>query len=197
MSDQKSEVSEAVRKLRQALGESQQAFAYRMKTAVRTIARWETTRPPKGKNLNDLRELAIENDNPELALVFGDALSHEIGLGAIVTAKITTGLANSFESLANLLDPSLAEETISLESEPVGDEALPSCDLIWELVLEQLRTHSGILSVGAARDAVRKKYPKLYKRAVSELLLQGAKDTHAPNAEGTTDKSPNKRSAKK
>jgi len=32
-----------------ALGESQQAFAYRMKTAIRTVARYETSTPPKGK----------------------------------------------------------------------------------------------------------------------------------------------------
>ena len=37
-------VSKAVRELRQTLHESQQAFAYRMQTAVRTIARYETVR---------------------------------------------------------------------------------------------------------------------------------------------------------
>src|ERR1051326_1775861 len=35
-------ITEAVRKLRKAIGESQQEFAYRMKTAIRTIARYET-----------------------------------------------------------------------------------------------------------------------------------------------------------
>jgi len=44
----KDPLCETVRKLRTALGESQQAFAYRMKTAIRTVARYETSAPPKG-----------------------------------------------------------------------------------------------------------------------------------------------------
>ena len=82
MSEQKSSVSQAVRSLRVSLGESQQAFAYRMKTAVRTIARWETTRPPKGRTLADLSRLAHENNQWELSRIFGEAFTDEFGLKA-------------------------------------------------------------------------------------------------------------------
>jgi len=75
---QTSSVSEAVRNLRLALGESQQAFAYRMKTAIRTIARYETIRPPKGKALSELFSVATEIGNQALATVFRGALTAEM-----------------------------------------------------------------------------------------------------------------------
>lgn len=78
-------VAEAVRGLRTALGESQQAFAYRMKTAVRTIARYETVRPPKGKALAELMQVAMETGNDELANIFRKALTEEIGVAGKFT----------------------------------------------------------------------------------------------------------------
>lgn len=80
-----SPVSEAVRSLRVALGESQQAFAYRMKTAIRTIARYETTRPPKGKALSEFYGVANENGNQDLAAVFRNALTAEMGVAGKYT----------------------------------------------------------------------------------------------------------------
>jgi len=56
----KAPLCDAVRKLRTALGESQQAFAYRMKTAIRTIARYEASTPPKGKALAELFWVAAD-----------------------------------------------------------------------------------------------------------------------------------------
>src|ERR1035437_1530289 len=79
MSEQKSSVSQAVRSLRVSLGESQQAFAYRMKTAVRTIARWETVRPPQGKFLAGLSLIAMTNGLDELGLFFYKEALGEIG----------------------------------------------------------------------------------------------------------------------
>jgi DNA-binding transcriptional regulator YiaG len=76
----KDPLCEAVRKLRTALGESQQAFAYRMKTAIRTVARYETTTPPRGKALAELFWVATDTRNPELANVFRGALVGEIGV---------------------------------------------------------------------------------------------------------------------
>jgi transcriptional regulator with XRE-family HTH domain len=73
-------VSEAVRKLRKELGESQQQFAYRMKTAIRTVARYETVRPPKGKVLRQLEVMATENNLGYLAEVFRGALNQELGV---------------------------------------------------------------------------------------------------------------------
>ena len=70
----KDPLCDAVRKLRTALGESQQAFAYRMKTAIRTIARYEASTPPKGKALAELFWVAADTGNAELANVFRGAL---------------------------------------------------------------------------------------------------------------------------
>jgi transcriptional regulator with XRE-family HTH domain len=75
---QKDPVSEAVRDLRTALGESQQAFAYRMKTAIRTIARYETVRPPKGKALAEFARVADETGSGRTAKVFREALMAEL-----------------------------------------------------------------------------------------------------------------------
>ncbi len=82
---QPSPVSEAVRNLRVALGESQQAFAYRMKTAIRTIARYETTRPPKGKALSEFYRVAAEIGDQDLATVFSNALTAEMGVAGKFT----------------------------------------------------------------------------------------------------------------
>ena len=90
-------ISEAVRSLRVALGDSQQAFAYRMKTAIRTIARYETTRPPKGKALSEFYRVALEVGNQDLATVFRNSLTAEMGvagkftqLGALASYTIPT-----------------------------------------------------------------------------------------------------------
>ena len=70
MTSRVSECSAAVRALRVALGESQQAFAYRMKTAIRTIARYETNRPPKGLMLAAFLNVAVTAGESELAGIF-------------------------------------------------------------------------------------------------------------------------------
>src|SRR4029078_7687539 len=72
-------VTRAVRELRQTLQESQQAFAYRMKSAVRTIARYETVRPPRGSVLAQLEGVALEAGRADLATVFRQALAQELG----------------------------------------------------------------------------------------------------------------------
>jgi transcriptional regulator with XRE-family HTH domain len=48
------EITKAVRDLRHHFGDTQQQFAQRMGTAVITIARWETKRPPSGESLQKL-----------------------------------------------------------------------------------------------------------------------------------------------
>ncbi len=78
----RSPVSRAVRELRQAYGESQQAFAYRTKTAIRTIARYETVRPPRGAELNQFLELAIAKQRHDLAEIFAKAMGDELEMKA-------------------------------------------------------------------------------------------------------------------
>ncbi len=51
-------IASAVRKLRTLLGETQQEFANTVKTAIRTIARYETVRPPSGEVLLQLAAIA-------------------------------------------------------------------------------------------------------------------------------------------
>ncbi len=77
--DSKNPLGSAIKALREALGESQQDFAYRMKTAIRTIARYEGERPPKGKVLAQLEQIARENGQQEIARKFRDALAAELG----------------------------------------------------------------------------------------------------------------------
>jgi len=92
MKREKSPVAKAVRELRQALGESQQAFAYRMDAAVRTIARWETVRPPKAvATLSALADLAAKNDRHDLADAFLPSSTESI-VAALIKTPGPTGL---------------------------------------------------------------------------------------------------------
>src|SRR5947209_11787397 len=82
MTTNKDLVSQAVRDLRHAYEESQQAFAYRTKTAIRTIARYETVRPPRGAELGQFLELAIAKGRTDLAEIFGKAMADELNMRA-------------------------------------------------------------------------------------------------------------------
>jgi transcriptional regulator with XRE-family HTH domain len=64
------ELGDAIRSLRSGLNESQQAFAYRMKTAIRTISRYETVQPPKGKALLQLADVARAAGRGDLTEIF-------------------------------------------------------------------------------------------------------------------------------
>jgi transcriptional regulator with XRE-family HTH domain len=69
----------AVRQLRKGLGETQEKFAHRLGTAVRTIARYEGERPPTGLVLEQLKQLANAYNLPEVASVFQEAITRELG----------------------------------------------------------------------------------------------------------------------
>lgn len=73
-----SPVSRAVRDLRVALGETQQEFAYRMKTAIRTIARYETVRPPKHVALVQFIQLAESHGLKDIAILLQSAFEDEL-----------------------------------------------------------------------------------------------------------------------
>jgi DNA-binding XRE family transcriptional regulator len=68
----------AVRELRKALGDSQQAFATRLGMSVRAIANYETDRAPTGRALYKLEQLARANGRYELACQFARALATEM-----------------------------------------------------------------------------------------------------------------------
>jgi len=73
------ELSQAVKKLREALGQTQQQFAQTLNTAITTIARYETGRTPKGQFLSRLEAVATQNNQIELAKVFRDGLLRQLG----------------------------------------------------------------------------------------------------------------------
>jgi hypothetical protein len=114
--------------LRQALGESQQAFAYRMKTAVRTIARWETTRPPTGKTLNDLYRVAIESGEIGWARFFRNAIEDDLGVvispsGHQLTLDLELWLSRLESALAdNHVKPGVRIEHALKEVSRIRDE---------------------------------------------------------------------------
>lgn len=68
----------AVRELRKALGDSQQAFATRLGMSMRAIANYETDRAPTGRALYKLEQLARANGQYELAHKFAGALATEM-----------------------------------------------------------------------------------------------------------------------
>ena len=72
-------VAETVRLLRLALGDTQQSFAYRIKTAIRTVAHYESDRPPGGRALANFASLATSHGHHEFARVFRRALAEELG----------------------------------------------------------------------------------------------------------------------
>ena len=69
----------AVRDLRLALGDTQQSFAQRLGLSISTVVRYELTRPPKGTALAQLMQVASENNQPDIAMVFAGALADELG----------------------------------------------------------------------------------------------------------------------
>jgi transcriptional regulator with XRE-family HTH domain len=75
---QLTEISQAIRELRQSLGLTQQEFAYRVPTAIRTVARWENNQPPHGKALVRLAQLAESQDLREIAAKLVSALQLEM-----------------------------------------------------------------------------------------------------------------------
>ena len=59
-----------MRRLRRELGDTQQRFAHRMKMAISTIVRYESTRPPRGEVNDQFHKLARSNGLFELASAF-------------------------------------------------------------------------------------------------------------------------------
>lgn len=84
---------QATKRLRKALGDTQQAFAHRLGLAVSTVVRYELSRPPKGKVLAQFERLAIAAGHADLAAIFRDALTAEIGPTAVPTPDEAVSVA--------------------------------------------------------------------------------------------------------
>ena len=107
-SEEKSPISEAVRKLRNALSETQQQFATRLNLAISTVVRYELSRPPRGETLVQLMKIADEHGFRDLAEVFQSALSKEIGyeiprIGVTSSFEILPGELEDFQALSEIL----------------------------------------------------------------------------------------------
>lgn len=90
-------VCEAVRTLRLALNENQQEFARRVEIALRTLARYEKDKPPRGKTLGKFARLALELGFNSQAAVFRAALEKEMGVPVSVPhVPKTTGVGFRF-----------------------------------------------------------------------------------------------------
>ena len=74
-------IHDAVKELRKALSLSQQAFATKLGLSIRAIVNYEKDRAPTARALAQLEKLAADNDQPELARLFADALAGQLGLG--------------------------------------------------------------------------------------------------------------------
>jgi transcriptional regulator with XRE-family HTH domain len=78
--DNKVAVRATVKRLRLALGDTQQAFAHRLGLAISTVVRYELTRAPRGRALVELAELAMANGLEDCAKVFRNALLAGLGV---------------------------------------------------------------------------------------------------------------------
>jgi transcriptional regulator with XRE-family HTH domain len=72
-------ITAGIRKLRLALGETQQSLANKLGIAISTMVRYETNRPPHGEALVRFMKLADANSQPDLAKLFQAALARELG----------------------------------------------------------------------------------------------------------------------
>lgn len=83
------DVQEAMRELRSQLGISQEKLARQLDLTLKTISRYETVKPPTGKVLTKLHDLAANAGRSDLAKVFGLAAA-EAELGTRFRLPVTT-----------------------------------------------------------------------------------------------------------
>jgi transcriptional regulator with XRE-family HTH domain len=99
-------ISDLVRKLRLGLGDTQQDFAQRLQTAIRTVARWEAGHWPNNRTVAQLEQLARVHGFTDLADGFRTGLSKAIGTRLALVAE--------FDPRLNL--PKTREEKILVHS---------------------------------------------------------------------------------
>lgn len=86
-------ICKAVRDVREAAGLTQQQLAVRLDKAVRTIPRWETNSPPRGKDLVQFERLAIQAGREDLAKIFRRAITAELETASVrIPMTIEEGL---------------------------------------------------------------------------------------------------------
>lgn len=119
-------ITDAVKGLRTGLGETQQQFAYRMKTAISTIARWETVRPPRGKALAQLFRLAAEKDLLELAAIFHHALLNEYGYDLAAVAPLLRERVQKLREMIESMEPKSQAKAVLAEIDDLLVNNIPA-----------------------------------------------------------------------
>ncbi len=70
---------EAVRQLRERLGDTQQAFATRLGLSISAITNYERERIPSGRSLVQMMHVSDAHEHADLAQIFQDELSEQLG----------------------------------------------------------------------------------------------------------------------
>lgn len=189
----KNEVTAAVRELREALGDTQQQFAHRLGLAISTVVRYELTRPPKGKALVQLQEVAKQHGLDLIAATLRNALSKEmgwatqphVGFWAGITEHLernqrlvpgwSSGLVRSLENLIakgkageEVLGPALTREENLAYLEQLLAEARYKTEETAESTIEALARQKAAmapdLTIEQASARVLEENPGLYDR---------------------------------
>jgi len=72
------DVSTAVKRLRESVGLSQQAFATEMGLSIRAVANYEKDRMPEREVLVRFMAFAMKHNEPKLANIFSDAATKDL-----------------------------------------------------------------------------------------------------------------------
>jgi transcriptional regulator with XRE-family HTH domain len=192
-------VTDAVRRLRLALGDTQQQFASRTGLAISTVVRYELSRPPKGKALEQFRAIAEQNGLNDIARTFAYAMGQ-----APETAAVHAALDSLWWNRQNLTAwPLLAHhmhtavETLIELKQKQPDSVAESLETL-EAQLIHLRSilfGTAVDRMNEAAASIAAKHPSLtwgkaYERALqeqpelyTEYLQERADAAHGTSAE--------------
>jgi len=108
--------ADAVKQLREHLGDSQQAFATRVGLSIRAVANYEKDRIPTGEVLTALYRVARASGEDRLAKIFWNAVHDELGLSESTGRKINDahiGVGAAEMRLRMLLEDPAQSETLT------------------------------------------------------------------------------------
>jgi transcriptional regulator with XRE-family HTH domain len=170
-------VTDAVRRLRQALGDTQQQFAARTGLAISTVVRYELSRPPKGAAVEQFKTLAEQHGFHDIARTFAYAMGQ-----APETAALHSALDSLWWNRKHLADwPKLAHH-VDNQFQSLIELKRKQPDMIAESLegLEAQLVHLRAVLFGTASDqlneitaAILAQHPcltwgKAYERALTE-----------------------------
>jgi transcriptional regulator with XRE-family HTH domain len=191
-------VTDAVRRLRVALGDTQQQFAARTGLAISTVVRYELSRPPKGDALEQFKSLAEKNCFHDIARTFAYAMGQPpetAAVHAVVDSlwwnreklkgwpMLAHHLSNEMESLVELKrrqPDSIAESIENLETQLVFLRSMlfgKTIDQINEATAKFAAEHPEF-SWSKAYERALKENPNLYTQYLRERA-EAARGTHA------------------